>query len=145
MEENHWFFGGRTPVSRGFRFAGVAVFGILAAAVFGLVFGVFVMLLWNWLMPTIFALPEISYWQAFGIVILVKLVFGTIGHGRHGHNRNKGPWDPDGRHTRSGRRYWREYWRDEGRDAFDRYVDAREAEASTGTGPSPESRTGNGA
>jgi len=34
------------------------------------------MILWNWLMPTIFGLPEIGFWQAIGLnllsVILIK-------------------------------------------------------------------------
>jgi len=39
-------------------------------------FGLIVMLLWNWLMPTIFTLPEITYWQAWGIFLLAKILFG---------------------------------------------------------------------
>lgn len=34
------------------------------------------MILWNWLMPVIFGLPEIGFWQAIGLnllsVILIK-------------------------------------------------------------------------
>lgn len=29
-----------------------------------------VMLLWNWLMPVIFELPVIDFWQAFGLMML---------------------------------------------------------------------------
>lgn len=36
-----------------------------------------VYLLWNWLVPTIFGLPEISFIQAFGLIGLVKLLFGV--------------------------------------------------------------------
>lgn len=32
--------------------------------------------LWNWLMPDIFGLREITYWQAFGLFLLAKLFFG---------------------------------------------------------------------
>ena len=31
-----------------------------------------VMLLWNLLMPTIFNLPELTFWQTFGLQILVS-------------------------------------------------------------------------
>lgn len=35
-----------------------------------------VMLLWNWLMPAIFGLGEISFWQALGVLVLSKILFG---------------------------------------------------------------------
>lgn len=36
------------------------------------------MLLWNWLIPAIFGLGTITFWQALGLIVLVKLVFGGI-------------------------------------------------------------------
>jgi hypothetical protein len=125
------------PPLRVLRFVGVVILGVLAAAAFALVFGWIVMLLWNWLMPVIFGLGAITYWQAFGIVVLAKLVFGAVG-GARGHHRH---WhDPrrDWRHGdwggREGRpsgperwRYWREFWEQEGRQAFDRFVEGRQA------------------
>jgi len=33
------------------------------------------MWLWNWLMPVIFGLPEIGFWQAFGLLILSNIFF----------------------------------------------------------------------
>ena len=41
-----------------------------------------VMLLWNWLMPELFGLTEVSFWQALGILILSKILFGGFG-GKH--------------------------------------------------------------
>lgn len=35
-----------------------------------------IMLLWNWLMPVLFNLPVISIWQAAGLFILSKVLFG---------------------------------------------------------------------
>ena len=35
-----------------------------------------VQLLWNWLMPYLFQLPTITYWQALGISFLCDLLFG---------------------------------------------------------------------
>lgn len=51
-------------------------------------FGYVTMLLWNSLMPVIFKLPDITFWQAIGLLILFRLLFG-MGHGHHGnwHNR----------------------------------------------------------
>jgi hypothetical protein len=46
--------------------------GIILALLF--VWGV--QLLWNILMPEIFGLKMISFWQAFGILLLSKILFG---------------------------------------------------------------------
>lgn len=58
--------------------------GIGMAVAFGLIFGCFVMLLWNFLMPDIFGLKEITFWQGAGLVILSRLLLGTRGYGKHG-------------------------------------------------------------
>lgn len=49
--------------------------GIFFGVILAFVFGWLVMLLWNWLMPTIFSLPQITFWQAWGLVILTHLLF----------------------------------------------------------------------
>lgn len=49
---------------------------------------VIVMLLWNALIPAIFSGPVISYWQAAGLLLLSKILFGSMGRGfgkRHHH------------------------------------------------------------
>ena len=136
MRSSHMFFGKR-PVFTGVRIAGMVVFGILAAAVFGLVFGYLVMILWNWLMPAVFGITTITYWQAFGIVILAKLIFGAIGRGKghdHDHDRDhdfyrekffnafrKEGGEEDGSGFERYRHY-HDFWNEEGRDAFDRYL-----------------------
>ena len=50
----------------------IALFASLAAAVLGLL----VMGLWNILMPSIFEVRTISFWQALGLLILSKILFG---------------------------------------------------------------------
>ena len=42
-------------------------------------FGLVVMALWNWLMPEIFGLKTLSYWQAWGMLALSCILFGRIG------------------------------------------------------------------
>ena len=32
-------------------------------------------LLWNWLIPTIFGLPHITFWQAVGLNLLSSILF----------------------------------------------------------------------
>ena len=48
--------------------------GIIALV--ALILGLPVMLLWNWLMPTLFGLPLITFWQAIGINFLSSILFG---------------------------------------------------------------------
>ncbi len=42
-------------------------------------FGLIVMALWNALMPAIFTLPVITYWQAVGLFILSRILLGGFG------------------------------------------------------------------
>lgn len=50
-----------------------------------------VMMLWNWLMPAVFSLGMITFWQALGILVLAKVLFGfgRSGWGHHGHHHWK--------------------------------------------------------
>jgi hypothetical protein len=59
-----------------------AAWGIGFVLVFVLVFGAVVRLLWNWLMPEIFALRAITYLQAIGLLLLSRLLFGRVGQRR---------------------------------------------------------------
>lgn len=49
---------------------------ILLAIVGVMVFSGIVMLLWNALLPELFHFPVITFWQALGLLILTKLLFG---------------------------------------------------------------------
>ena len=51
----------------------LTVIGLLILAV--LLFGGPLMVLWDWLMPTLFGLPEITFWQACGLQLLAILLF----------------------------------------------------------------------
>jgi len=64
--------------------------GLALAAVLAFLFGWLVMVLWNALMPEIFGLPSITYWQAWGLLVLSHLLIkGGWGHG--GHRGKHGP------------------------------------------------------
>ncbi len=41
-----------------------------------------VMLLWNWLTPDLFGWRVIDYWEAAGILLLSKILFGGFGGGK---------------------------------------------------------------
>jgi hypothetical protein len=99
---------------RGFwRVPGSIIGGVFIAAMFALVFGALVMVLWNWLMPAIFGLVTIGYWQGFGLVLIAKLLFGGVGHMGMGPGRYREPknrWSSG--ETRNGRRTeWKSSWR----------------------------------
>ncbi len=53
-------------------------FTILGASLI-ILMGFVIMWLWNWLMPLIFNLTTLTYWQAAGVFILAKIIFGGFG------------------------------------------------------------------
>ena len=72
---------------RGFRIVAMIFIGISIVALLGLA----VMYLWNWLIPEIFTGgPVITYWQALGLMVLAKILFG--GFKPHSH---PGPFSSD--------------------------------------------------
>ncbi len=83
-------------------FAPLAIIGFILFIALG---GTVVMLLWNWLLPTLFGWSQITFWQALGILALGRILFGGFGfHGpsRSGFRRHKwGHKDKD-----SGLREW---------------------------------------
>src|ERR1700739_1699300 len=63
----------------------------LIAVVAVTVFGFLVIALWNWLAPAVLGLRTITFWQALGILILSKILFGGFrgrpGYGGHWRRR----------------------------------------------------------
>lgn len=53
-----------------------------AIAAFIFIGGEIVMHLWNWLTPLLFGFRMITFWQALGLLILCRILFGGLGsHG----------------------------------------------------------------
>ena len=109
--------------------------GLLFAVAFALVFAILVKIIWNTIMPAIFDLKTITFWQAFGMVVLAKLIFGGFGH--HIHDRSKKDrsdfwhkkWHPSahemsppGKFSKEWE-YYKQYWQAEGKTAFEAYMD----------------------
>jgi len=63
---------------------------LIPVAIVACVFGAsaVVMLLWNALLPAVFGISLITFWQAMGILVLSKILFGgcRMGHRHHGHH-----------------------------------------------------------
>src|SRR6516162_5066097 len=68
------------------RWIYLAPLAIVGIVVFIAVGGAIVMQLWNWLLPPLFSLRQITFWQALGILMLSRILFG--GWGGHGHFRS---------------------------------------------------------
>lgn len=66
------------------------VFVPLFVVVMTALIGVLVMWLWNWLMPSLFGLPMLTFWQAVGLLVLCRLLVGNIGLGGHHHGHGHG-------------------------------------------------------
>ena len=64
---------------RAWKVLRIVVMVIVIATVVGFV----VMHLWNWLMPEVFGVKPITYWQAIGLLLLSKILLG--GFHKHGH------------------------------------------------------------
>jgi hypothetical protein len=75
----------RQFIRRGVRFGVGKIIGFVILGIIGIfVFGSIVMLLWNALMPEIFNLRQITFWQALGLLLLAKIFFSGFRGGPRG-------------------------------------------------------------
>ena len=104
-------------------------FFVLLALVFAILIGFIVMWLWNWLMPELFGLPTLGYWQAVGLLFLAKIFFGFGSGGprkggsskrRRGHMINKRCKTED--LASMDWRFYDKFWEEEGKEAYQKYV-----------------------
>ncbi len=65
----------------------ILLFGIAAILIFGFV----VMGLWNAILPVVLGVKAITFWQALGILLLSKILFGGF-RGRGRGARHNGKW-----------------------------------------------------
>ncbi len=57
-------------------FAGVLFLGFIVMwAIFSLIIAIPIYYLWNWLMPELFGLTVVTYWQAWGLSVLAAILF----------------------------------------------------------------------
>jgi hypothetical protein len=64
----------------------IAPLAILGMLVFIAIGAAVVRLLWNWLLPPLLGWPQITFWQALGLLALCRILFG--GFGLHGSGRS---------------------------------------------------------
>src|SRR5881296_3987095 len=64
----------------------IAPAALLGILLFTFIGGEVVKLLWNWLLPQLFGWRPITFWQALGILLLCRILFG--GFRLHGSGRS---------------------------------------------------------
>jgi hypothetical protein len=83
----------------------------IAAGIF--IFGSLVMFLWNSILPVVFGISTITFWQALGILVLSRILFGGFkgGHG-HCHSHTGHHWNGKWMHlSPEERKKMKEEWR----------------------------------
>jgi hypothetical protein len=75
----------------------IAVIAPPAIVLFVWLFGEIVMHLWNWILPGLFGWHTIGFWQALGLLVLCRILFGGFSnggnHGGHNRSRAREKWD----------------------------------------------------
>jgi hypothetical protein len=104
----------------------IAPLAILGMAAFAALGGYVVMRLWNWLTPVMFGWQAITFWQALGLLVLSRILFGGLGFGGNGGSRF--------------RRRMRERWEHLSPEERERF--RRGMFESYGAGPAPGGPTG---
>jgi hypothetical protein len=65
-----------------------APLALVAMVLFIAIGGIIVMQLWNWLLPALLGLRMIGFWQALGILLLCRILFGGFGMNGSGRSRS---------------------------------------------------------
>ena len=111
-------------MNRALRILKFLVIGLVAITLLSFI----VMWLWNWLTPALFGWHVITFWQALGILVLSKILFG-------GFRRGPGP------HT-----YWRrrmmERWANMSPEERDKFRESMRGRCGHWGAPQTEQKTG---
>ncbi|TBN04904.1 hypothetical protein EYD45_06480 [Hyunsoonleella flava] len=104
--------------------AGMIIFGIIAITGLAILFGFVLMWLWNWLMPELFDLPTVTYWQAVGLFILLKILLGGCGSGgsKCSSSKDKTSCKKEGKRDFSKWKHYDKFWEEEGNKAYENYL-----------------------
>lgn len=125
-------------------FVGRIIVGVIAVIGLAILFGYIIMWLWNSLMPDIFGLPIINYWQAVGLFILSKILLSSdsCGGGKHSsEHSSKGRRKHKfkaycGKNCKDDFSEWEHYekfWEEEGSEAYKKYTEKIKEENNKNT------------
>jgi hypothetical protein len=126
------------------RCISIGIMGVIGFTLFAFLFGYVIMWLWNCLVPQIFHLAIITYWQAVGLAVLARLIFGGFRQGEnhpfhHGHNfanhhhghdfanhhhdfKNHNHSKEECNCTDDKWKHYDQFWHEEGEKAFEDYI-----------------------
>ena len=96
------------------RWIWIAPLAIVGMAVFITLGGVIVQQLWNWLLPMLFGVRQITFWQAIGVLVLCRILFGGFrmgGGGRPGRRMRERMQERWEKMTPEEREKFRQSWR----------------------------------
>jgi hypothetical protein len=128
---------GKSPA----KIAAMVILGVIGIAGLAILFGFIIMWLWNWLMPEIFGLTTLTYWQAVGIFILLKILLGGMGgHSgskkKHSKKHSKSSCGKESKNEFYKWKHYDKFWKEEGDQAYKEYVERMNKENNDGV---PES------
>ena len=69
----------------------IAPLAILGMVLFVFIGGEIVLHLWNWLLPPLFGWRELTFWQALGMLVLCRILFGGFGMSGSGRSNSRRP------------------------------------------------------
>lgn len=89
-------------------------------------FGYVIMRLWNWLMPLVFGLPTLTFWQAIGLFILSKLLLGGIGGNAGKNKKSSNRCRNDKKKDFSKWKHYQDFWQEEGETCYQEYLSKKQ-------------------
>ena len=88
------------------------------------------MWLWNWIMPELFGLTTLSYWQAVGLFILLKILLGGCGSGgdssKSSSGKSKCKCKGESKTEFSKWKHYDKFWKEEGEQSYNEYIERKD-------------------
>lgn len=79
---NRWYNGCLATI-------GMAIIGLLLGTIYSFVLALIGVWLWNYAMVSMFSVPEITFWEMFALMVLVRLFIPTrINYNKENKNNN---------------------------------------------------------
>lgn len=104
--------------------AGMIIFGTIFITGLAILLGFVIMWLWNWLMPMIFGLTTLTFWEAVGVFILFKILLGGCSGfgGKDKSSSKKSKCNNESKREFSKWKHYDNFWKEEGNIAYEAYV-----------------------
>lgn len=112
---------GRSPG----EIAGLIILAVIGISGLAILFGFVIMWLWNWLMPELFGLTTITYWQGVGLFILLKILTGSCGSSNScdSSKKSKSDCENDSKTSFSKWKHYDKFWKEEGDILYKEYIE----------------------